>query len=192
MVFLTGGGNHLVHDAAVHTDPAVFRALAEQRHLRGIPRKAADALKRSRHCQFVGGGGGQARAHRHVAGRDAFPSLQLAARFLQRPRHAFRIFAPVFRLFFQARAIEFQGRVVIEGMQHDAPVGARAQRDPSRPVDCHRQDKPVVVVGMLADQVDASRGAHHDGGRLSKPGGELSPNGLLWLQTHTEWRGSYG
>jgi len=45
-------------------------------------------------------------------------------------------------------------------MRH-AAVAARPQRDPHRSIDGQRQDEAVVVVGVLADQIDPARRANH-------------------------------
>jgi hypothetical protein len=41
-------------------------------------------------------------------------------------------------------------------MQHDGVAGPGSQGDPGGAVDRHRQDKAIVVVGVLADEIDAA------------------------------------
>ena len=53
-------------------------------------------------------------------------------------------------------------RVEIEGKGSYAAVLTAAARKPDKPVDGRRQNVPVVVVGVLADQVYSSRSARHD------------------------------
>src|SRR5205823_9530045 len=58
--------------------------------------------------------------------------------------------------------------IEVEGMSADRAVRAGAPGEPHVAVDGGGQDKAVVVVGMLADQVDAPRRAHHDFGRRAE------------------------
>lgn len=46
----------------------------------------------------------------------------------------------------------------VERIDDDPPVGARADGQPGVAVDRHRQDVAVVVVGVTAHEVHASRG----------------------------------
>ena len=52
-------------------------------------------------------------------------------------------------------------------------VGAWPQRDPGRAVNGKRHDEAVIVIGMFADEVDATRRADDEGGRFAKFGGEV-------------------
>ena len=61
---------------------------------------------------------------------------------------------------------ELGGLVVIDRIDDDAAVVARPQSDPNRPIDGQRQHEAVVVVGMLADQIDPTRGPDDPAGRL--------------------------
>src|SRR5439155_23268251 len=58
--------------------------------------------------------------------------------------------------------------IEVEGMSADRAVRAGAPGEPHVAVDGGGQDKAVVVVGVLADQVDAPRRAHHDFGRRAE------------------------
>ena len=60
---------------------------------------------------------------------------------------------------------------VVERVHHDARIDAAAQRDRDLAVDGHRQHEAVVVVGVLADQVDATRRANQHRGA----GAEAAP-----------------
>jgi hypothetical protein len=64
--------------------------------------------------------------------------------------------------------------VEVHRVDDDAAVVARAERNPDRAVDCHRQDEPVDV-GVIADQVHATRRAREERRRRAVPLREL-PN----------------
>ena len=53
----SGGGDHLIHDAAIHAHPFVLCALANASHVSRIPGQTADGSKGARRSQFHGGRG---------------------------------------------------------------------------------------------------------------------------------------
>ena len=53
-------------------------------------------------------------------------------------------------------------------MDVDMPILARPQSNPHGSIDSHGQNKTVVVVGVLADQVDAARRAYDQARRLAE------------------------
>ena len=92
--------------------------------------------------------------------------LQRAAALGQRPGHTDEIVEPGDCCGARQRVQgELAAVVHIEGDGVDALVGARTQRDPGGAVDGQGEDEAVVVVGVLADEVDASRRADDVGGR---------------------------
>ena len=53
-------------------------------------------------------------------------------------------------------------------MDHDAAIRPRPEGDPGGAIDGHRQHEAVVVVGVLADQIDPPRRPHDALGRRAK------------------------
>ena len=47
-------------------------------------------------------------------------------------------------------------------MHRDSPVITSANGEPHLAIDRHRQDESVVIVGVIADQVHAPRGAREE------------------------------
>ncbi len=54
-------------------------------------------------------------------------------------------------------------------MDDKAIVLSWPESKPHGAIDGHRQDKPIVVVGVFADQIDASGGTHDDIGLFAIP-----------------------
>ncbi len=64
-------------------------------------------------------------------------------------------------------------------MDIDLSILTRPQRNPHGTIDGHGQNKTVVVIGVLADQVDATRRAYDKGRRRAETGFEgLGDSGL--------------
>ena len=53
------------------------------------------------------------------------------------------------------------GLGVLARMHHDRPIVPRRRGDPGRSIERHRHHESVVVIGVLADQIDAARRAIH-------------------------------
>ena len=54
--------------------------------------------------------------------------------------------------------------VEIEGVDPNKAVATRSQGNPGGAIDGHRQNEAIVVVGMLADEVNPSWGANDESG----------------------------
>ena len=59
----------------------------------------------------------------------------------------------------RCRQIEVRAFLEVERVGYNPLVVSRAKRDPHRTVDRHRQHEAVVVVGVVADEIDAARRA---------------------------------
>ncbi len=136
-----------------------------QRHARRVPRPAGHGAERARHGQLQRGRGGEPRAHRHVAGHHALPAGGRVTVLLQRPGHPAHVVGP--RAGPPGQVIEVEGVALpeIQRVDRHLPVARRPQRDPGRPINGHRQHEAIVVIGVLADQVDAAGRPHHEGRR---------------------------
>jgi hypothetical protein len=58
------------------------------------------------------------------------------------------------------------GIVEVERVRHDLVIAAGLQGNPDGAIDGDREHEAVIVVGMLADQGDAARGANDERGRV--------------------------
>ena len=114
------------------------------------------------------GRGRKSRPQRHVAGQHAFPAAEIHAGVLKAPGNALEILDPAGLLVLQAGDVELAGFLVVDRVDLHAAVAARPQGDPGGPIDGQRQHEAVVVIGVLADQVDSPRGPHDKRGACPK------------------------
>ena len=169
----TGGGDELIHDATVDANPLVLRALCDQRHRAGIPRDSAHRGEGPRHRHLERGARRQAGADRHVAGNDSLPCQRVQPLLLQGPRDTMQILDPPAAMSIVA---DDEARVLgkIERVYDDAPIGSDPGRDPDLSIDCHWKNEPLVVIGVIADEVHASGRASADGRHAAQPVLELA------------------
>ena len=152
MALAAGRDHELVHDAALHADPAVLGALGQARGGDGLPRQAGGGGEGARGRDLERGRRGQAGADRDLARQHALPAAQAWARLLEGPGRAFHVFDPALAAL-EAPQVELVLVAEIQRAQHDPAVRARTQRDPGPEVQGHGQHEPFVVVGVLAEQV---------------------------------------
>ena len=134
----------------------------------GVPGDAAHGGEGPGGGHLQRGRGRKPRPQRHVAGQHAFPALELHAGVLQAPGHALEVLDPAGLLVLQAGDIELADFLVVDRVDIHAAVASRPQGDPGGPIDGQRQHEAVVVIGVLADQVDSPRGPHDKSGGLPK------------------------
>ena len=160
----TEGDDILVHDPTAHADELVLGPLAENGpldpielepsyHLEGVGRRD---LQRSRGTQPRGDG--------HIAGDHHVHSVKRIALPLQRPSHAPLIVAPSLVIivpdFIEG---ELGPPTKIRRVQRHAAILPRSRGNDHVPIDGRRQDEPIVIVGVLADQVHSSGGRYQVG-----------------------------
>ena len=85
----------------------------------------------------------------------------------ERPGDPARVIGPIPRAPLAAGLI--RGRSETVALERDAVVGARSELDAAAQRDRHRKDEAVVVVGVLADEIDAARRACPDHARDCAP-----------------------
>ena len=156
---------HLVHDAARHADVVV---LGPERHARDLPRvetRAGQQTQRLRRRNRQRRGRGEARAHRHVArdGHSGSGTGGRGTRRVQLAHDAGEVRTPP------------GGACVAPCNARPLPVARRDQLEHARVAGTdrhggaqrrrHRQHGTAVVVGVLAQQVDAPGRRRHDPGR---------------------------
>ena len=165
---LAAGGDHLVHDPAVDADEAVLGALRQHRQIDRRQQRIVQAAELApdladRHLQRRRGR--QSGALRHIAGDRQIRARQLQAVrrevLAKRAHRAAHIVAPLLRRVVRDVAVEVDlvGLAVqVGGDDPQPPVRAPPHRDDGAVVDRAGQHEAVVVVGVLADQVDAAGG----------------------------------
>src|SRR5687768_9175140 len=65
-------------------------------------------------------------------------------------------------------------------MHGNPAIATRPKGDPDRAIDRHREDKAVVVVGVIADEVHASRTARDERRGCAMPLRERTHHPLAW------------
>jgi hypothetical protein len=148
----------LVHDAAGHAGVVVFRALGQRRPLVDGQVEAAEVDQRGEHRRLQRGRRGEAGAEWHVGGDGHAGAGHVVAGLAQHPH--------------DARDVGCPARYVLGEVEGDPLVGLRRPHRPLRTVhpgggddgalgQCEGEHEAVVVVGVLADQVDPpGRGPH--------------------------------
>ena len=152
-------GDELVHDAATHADEVVLGALAgegERRQVDGDARGGEEGIA-GRDLQR--GGGGEAGAERHIAVDEHVDAGEPVAGTLQHQCLAEDVIAPVLpRRRVRFVEIELERLVHQERADPEFPVRPRRDRGDGRQLQRRREDEAVIVVGVLADDIDAARG----------------------------------
>ena len=160
--------NQLVHDPALTADEAVLGALGQQRDVGG-PQvvQRVQGLQQRGHGHLQRGRRRQARALRHITGNGQLHALQRHSALAQHLEHAAHVVRP------GMPGAAGDGRIDAElvhrvaevaGGHADHGVAARARGHQGLEVDRAGQHEAVVVVGVLADQVDTAGGLHQRGG----------------------------
>ncbi len=162
--FAGGGDGQLVHDAAGHAGELVLGLLRQPGRAPRIPRQIGDGAEGPSDGNLERRRRGQPGAGRHLARDREVRATERVARPEHRPRDAGDVAEPsaagtapvglgrgaalqvVERQL--ARLAELGG----VGAQH--AILARNKGDGDVAINRHRQDETVVVVGVLADQVD--------------------------------------
>ena len=180
-VTLAEHAGRLVHDPGRRTDGDVLGALADPRQIGAVEPEVPHVVQRDGDRHLDGGGGGEPGADRHVrVDRDveAVPQRRVVA-LPDRPGHTERVGGPAGELAGGDGAqVRLDERLVEGGHEADPVVVARRQRDRGRAVDRERQHEAVVVVGVLADQVDPPGGAPEPGGGAAEHALEQRGDGL--------------
>src|SRR5690606_23035301 len=102
----------------------------------------------------------QACPDRYVTHDDAFPPTQEKSFFLEGPGHAFHILQRTRVGMADGVQVEFSVSLRIRKMHLDPSIGTPPKGNPYCPVDGHGQYKAVVVIRVLADEIDATGGPH--------------------------------
>ncbi|SPF39816.1 hypothetical protein SBA4_2420012 [Candidatus Sulfopaludibacter sp. SbA4] len=145
----------LIHDAARHADEIPLGALAQTRQLERL--QLAPVQERQRPGNFQRRRRAQARAFRHRAADRQVRRLHEKTLADQLLGHSHRIVRPLVRG--QLRAdpgrVPFAHLVPVFGVHAQLAVRRRGNRNVTGQIQRHRHHEPQVVVGVLADQVDA-------------------------------------
>jgi len=159
MVFAPHDGNKLVHDAAGNTGKFMLGFLAQQRFFNGIHFFAGDGFPQRCGADFESGAAGKPAAQRnrrmqqHVQTAGIDPIRQKSG------NNTAWIITPFGRAGFDRRGKINQHRFDTGGiadLDHVPAVGGLVGGHDGITVYGHRHDKAVVVIGVLADDVDAT------------------------------------
>ena len=154
------GRDILVHDAAAHADIVVLRPLADFRHFDRLERQPGGGHQRMRDAHFERGRGTQARAERHVGEDDEIGAGEAPTALFQHHGDAEHIVRPFVPAAGRRRVeVELARLVHDHRIDPEPPVGPRRGGDEGGEFERRRHDEAVVVVGVLADQVDPPRRA---------------------------------
>ncbi len=180
-------GDELIHHPALRAGELALRLLAHPRDRGGLERQARYVEERAGRCDFQRGRGAQPRADRDGAVDGQLRAGQPAARPLEHRGHAANIVGPGPGRAGGLRVEIDVGRLgICRRAEHQPAIAARGRLDRGEAVDRHRQDVAVVVIRVLADEIDAagraSRQGHADANtvcrerpRPSMPSSTMSP-----------------
>ena len=150
-----------------------------QDHLPGIQARRGELVDRRNDGALDRVGGGQPGAARNIGVQQQVQSAHVESALLQRPQDPQRILGPAPRRAPAEGSGVDRGQSLVPegGQQPDGGVRTTADRHTGGPVDRKRQHETLVVVGVLADQVDAAGRLPHAVRRGAedglKPGGQL-------------------
>ena len=160
---LRHAGDELVHDAALHADELVLGVLREPGELLPAHLDAEGRLHGEGGGHLEGGRRGEPRPLRNVAvDREVHPP-ELVTALDELVDDPLRVVGPAVLLAVlqdgQRRALAV---LVVHGVEVQLAVGPAGNGHPDGEVDRHREHVPLVVVGVLANEVHAagSRGDH--------------------------------
>ena len=156
---LAEAGRKLVHDAALHAAVVMLRALTDLGQLELVDPVGIELIDRERERALKGCGRRKAGAQRHIAGKDRVESGHLAAALDRLPADAEDIAGPLLRrliLFVQA---ELRVLIVVQREGTDLIGAVEADFRHNALVNGTRENIATVIIGMLTDQVDATRGS---------------------------------
>src|ERR1700733_14540186 len=169
VIFLAVQRDKLIHDSHARADKLVLGSAAQSRELQSIRMRPRRIRKRQRRRNFDRRRRTQPRAHRHFALDQEIRAALRNTGFLQLNRNADRIVAPRFRRRYGIRRkIDFRRRRKFVRINRQFAIAAWPNRNPAIKFDRGRHREPIVVVGVLADQIDAAGRAKHPG-RTRKP-----------------------
>ncbi len=163
----------LIHHPAAHADEVIFGPLADPGDLDRLERQPGRGDERMRARDFERGRGAQAGSDRDVGPNDEIGAAQSPSALLQHERDAEDIVGPVAsRDRGRGIKIELARLVHDHRVDPEPPVGPRRRRGQGGEFERRRHDEAIVIVGMLADQIDAA-GRAADRWHAAKAVGEL-------------------
>src|SRR5437867_4088046 len=154
---------HLVHHPDARADELVLGPLAEERPPDVVEREAKGRAQRAQHRDLERGAGGEARPDRH-AGRDAEVEAEdQRAVGPQRPREPLHVVEPAAAGRLRTERVLLHLARQARARRAHLLVGARRELGHRALRDRHREHEALVVVRVLADQVDPTRRVGRDG-----------------------------
>lgn len=172
--------NKLIHDADARADKFVLRSLTQSRQLGEIDDETALVQEGEANRYFDGRRGTETGTERNITADKKIRAEQPLPCPLEQQGNTERVAGPVL-LARGGDGIEtrFDGFIEICGMDDQLSVAARSGRHAAIEFNGGRQNKAVVVVGVLADEIHAPRRPIKGGGR-GKARAELFQK-LKWI-----------
>ena len=164
-------GYALVEDAAGHTHKFIFRLTAPTCQIDRGNRQSEQFAQRNRGGQFKRGTAGQTGAGRQIA-RDG--QIETARKrstvFLQRPSHPQWVIGPRRRTLERGQIVQscFDNCPIGRTKNADAAVGPPAGGHLYSAVNGRANDQAAVVINVIADEFQASRGIANHGRSVAK------------------------
>ena len=156
MPLLAAARGELVHDAAHHTHVIVLGRLSDQRDLETLQSQVEQIVEREAEAALQSGRRRHSGAEGHIAREDGVETTHLFATFGHLPAHAEYVARPLLRGLVDLLEAELRRLAQIQS-EGAHPVGAvEADLAVHRLVDGSRQNETAVIVGVFADQVDAT------------------------------------
>ncbi len=190
LVFPAHDGNELVHDAARHSGIFVLGLLAKQRLFNRIKFFAGDGFEQRGGGHFKGCAAGQTAAERHGRVNHRIEAAGIQSAGEESGNDADGIIGPrAFRKRLQRfRKVHGGGFVAEGGVKPDLVrlLGRTIGGDDGVELNRHRKHKTIVVVGVFADDVDAT-GRGDNPARLTAIHFDELPDGVVgeFFQCHS-------
>src|SRR6267143_4175732 len=165
MIAFSVTGNELIHNSAARPDKLIFGLLAQSSELGQVYGLTRHLQQRIADGDFHRRGRAQPSALWEVAGNEQVGTGQPAFRRLEHFRNSDCIVAPLAHTgWWQVIQVELGTCRKILRLNDDFSVRAWSNRGPSVKPDRRWHDQPVVIIGMLANQI-------HSSGSLINPRG---------------------
>ena len=178
--FLRQGRHELIHDAALDADEVPLRRLAKQRHVRPFDPQICETAYRLGRRHLERRGAAQPRSDRHVPRDEKVHAGERETPFQEHRHHATDVVVPggVAILPEIRFRLEFRTLGEVDRDSRHPAIAARRGQNGDLAIDRGGENEPVVVVGMLPDQVDAAGRANAQNRWMS----ELPPESFFELR----------
>ncbi len=177
VILLAVERDELIHDAATRADKFVFGFLAKAGEVEAIDFFCGEIHQAEGGGDFDGGGGAEAGAHGNFAVNEQIGTGQAESGLFQLESNAHRIIGPgVGGTHAIGGQIDLGAAGELLGINVQLAVVAGSDGDPTIEADSRGHDEAIVVVGVLTDEIDATRSTKY-ARRTGKASAEAFGNG---------------